>query len=130
MPQQSAEQLIDRLLTDADFTKTVAEAQDNPALQEELKQEYGLTETGLSKALLHKFPLTDEVLDEINGGLLSSLSFKRVLKKAILGATIGGAAGKYAGPKGALIGAGLGAIAVAGEDILEEAIDSLLNWKW
>lgn len=130
MPQKNADELIDRLLNDAEFTKAVADSKESPELQKKLTLEYELSEAKLSEALLHKFPLPDEVLDEIHGGKLSDLSFKRVLKKAIFGAVTGAAVGKVGGPKGALIGAAVGGFGVAGADILEEAIDSLLSWKW
>ncbi|MDD3313157.1 hypothetical protein [Pseudodesulfovibrio sp.] len=131
MPRQSADQLFDRLLADADFARTVAEAQDNPALQDALKREYNLTERSLSEAALRKFPLPDDMLDELSGGLLSELTFKAIAGKAIYGALTGGAAGVIAGgPKGAVVGIAVGAVAGAGGKVLEEAIDSLVNWKW
>lgn len=130
MTRKSASDMIERLLNDPEFVRTVAAAQNDPALQQRLKEEYGLSESAMTKALFQKFPLEDEVLDEIHGGRLSDLTVKRVLRKAIIGATGGAIVGSAGGPEGSLAGGVIGAIGVAGADIFEEAVDSLLSWKW
>jgi len=131
MGKKSANELLDRILTDEDFAASVADPEKATEMQAMISEQYFINESELSTAVLDKFQLSEEQLDSVSAGKLSDISARDILEEAIGGAQTGAwIGGIAAGPAGIAIGAAKGAAVAVATEVVGQAIDSLFKWRW